>query len=851
MTQPPEKFPGDTVDGWTPIQFAIAFVAQMRKEKRLTHKPSLRTALAIPKLLTARYFRLHYLHADDYIQSAVLNTPLEDQEIAQRVARDLIFPPKPIDNPKSGSSRTKPKEKAAAALDGDPMASILASLANANIDLDGMDDLDALLAGEAKQSDDLQAYELFEQLLTSDDPQARHLAELLSMFGGPSQMEAQELVTQERCREYAKQQLQAANGTLALEHIVHGTGAGFSDLLLRIAMQPWELAAALAGAGRLEQLAAHLDDLILLGSTRDLGKTIRYLKPFQSVVAPEQLLRLREAGIERAADLTEFVALLDGLDEWLEPDNELIRVSAVQHPLRALAAADWIVDRFNKRLHDKIFNYWRTSLPGPPTLEQLVEVCVRCAAWEGELDNAYRRYLQDIDEALEGRDLVKDGLPEIVTESVFLAERLHKTGNTMASALAGLLVTDVLCRIKIPEMLLGLLDAYLEHHTSPSDINALIEHAQRLGIDPSEIYDRIGSALDQFEAMVRGEDRNLNRLKLLALRIESIPPELAAELVSLSYQQRNKPAIAVLLAVNMGVVCQQGLPTDFVVSCIGFKGIGGGENLLKQWFTHGPYIQGEIRTRIKELAKHALIEIGLDWASRGAGSVSQGLMPQNNVRPFTAADDLDQLDIENTLDAIINEGKQLEEISDEHMMVHDTQSGKASMGVLIDISGSMSGAELSICATSVIMLLGRLQPHEIAVAVFEGSTHIIKPMAEERSLDEVADELLDLQATGGTCVDAALEWIAGEFESDSQADRQVLFLLSDFCFSESVDQLKGHAHRLADAHIQFLGAAHGFTMEASVQVFTDIMGGQLIRLKRFDQLPAILTEAIHAIGDSR
>lgn len=850
MSLPREKFPGDTVDGWTPIQFAIEFVGRMRLEKRLTHKPSLRTALAIPKLLTARYFRLRSLHADDYIQAAVLNTPLEDQEIAGRVARELIFPPQPVNSAKAGSSRPKSTKKDAAA-DSDPMASIMASLANANIDLDALDDLDALFAEDQNKSNDLQAYELFEQLFSSSDPQEKHLAELLSMFGGPSQMEALDLTTLERCREYVKNQLQAACGALAVEHIVHGSLAGFSDLLLRGAHQPWELAAALAGAGRVEQLAAHLEDLILLGSTRDLGKTLRYLKPYAGVLQADQVTRLREAGIARAADLTEFVALLDGLDEWLDPDEQLIRSSAVNHPNRALAAADWMAERFNKRLHAKIFDYWRTSLPGPPSLEQLVEVYVRCPAWEAELDDAYRRYLNEIDEALEGRDLVKDGLPELVSDSVFLAEHLHKTGNTLASALAGLLVTDVLCRMTIPEMLLGLLDAYLEHHTSPSDINALIDHAQRLGIDPAEIYDRIGSALDQFETMVRGNDRSIGRLKLLAVRIETIPRELAAELVNLGYQQDNKAAIAVLLAVNMGAVCEQGLPTEFVISCVGFKGIGGGENLLKQWFTYGPSIQGEIRTRIKELAKHALIQIGLDWASRGGGSVSQGLMPQNNVRPFTAADDLDQLDIENTLDAIIGEGKQLEEISDEHMMVHDTQSGKASMGVLIDISGSMSGAELSICATSVVMLLGRLQPHEIAIAVFESNTHIIKPLNEERSLDEVADQLLDLQATGGTCIDAALQWIGNEFASDTQADRQVLFLLSDFCFSESTDQLKLHAQRLADDHIQFLGAAHGHYMDSSVQAFLDAMGGQMIRLKRFDQLPAILSEAIHAIGDSR
>ena len=49
----------------------------------------------------------------------------------------------------------------------------------------------------------------------------------------------------------------------------------------------------------------------------------------------------------------------------------------------------------------------------------------------------------------------------------------------------------------------------------------------------------------------------------------------------------------------------------------------------------------------------------------------------------------------------------------------------------------------------VVMLLGRLQSEEIAVALFERDTHVIKGFDDQRPLDEVADQLLELQATGG------------------------------------------------------------------------------------------------------
>ncbi len=55
------------------------------------------------------------------------------------------------------------------------------------------------------------------------------------------------------------------------------------------------------------------------------------------------------------------------------------------------------------------------------------------------------------------------------------------------------------------------------------------------------------------------------------------------------------------------------------------------------------------------------------------------------------------------------------------------------------------------------MLLGRLAPQEIAIALFESDTYVVKGFGEKRDLDEVTNRLLELAATGGTRVDACPE----------------------------------------------------------------------------------------------
>jgi hypothetical protein len=77
---------------WTPISFAIEFIYRMRRNKaRLQNIPSTRQAIAIPKLITAIYYRKLNLIPDDFIRAAVITSPIEDQSIAQEIAFNIIF----------------------------------------------------------------------------------------------------------------------------------------------------------------------------------------------------------------------------------------------------------------------------------------------------------------------------------------------------------------------------------------------------------------------------------------------------------------------------------------------------------------------------------------------------------------------------------------------------------------------------------------------------------------------------------------------------------------------------------------------------------------------------------------
>ena len=322
-----------------------------------------------------------------------------------------------------------------------------------------------------------------------------------------------------------------------------------------------------------------------------------------------------------------------------------------------------------------------------------------------------------------------------------------------------------------------------------------------------------------------------------------IPPDLLKELADKSFGDQNLCGMAALLAIDMGNAAGL-VPEQFAADAIGYKGIGGGMNLLKQWFDGRGKLTDSLRAHIKALAKNALTELAFDWIAAGSGSSEGGISPQTTARPYRAGDELENLDLETTLETIIAQGKQLDHVTEEDLFVPVQSKGQAAMCVLLDISGSMGGRELANCAISVVMLLGRLAPEEIAIALFESDTHVIKGFHEEREIDEVTDRLLELAATGGTRVDQALRWAIEQFEEVPEAEFRMLFLLSDFEFFESPRQLEELTHALVAQNVRYMGAAHGRYNKQLAEHFQSTMGGQLIKLRNLDAVPGLLMDAI-------
>jgi Mg-chelatase subunit ChlD len=832
------------------LHFSLEFVGNMRKRKGLSHVPSLRTAISIPQFLTARLFRKGSLVPQDYLDAAVLNTPYEDQQAAFEVARDVLFPSEPkAESIAATATEAAPPAKAPAP--GDATRSILDDLAGLNLDLGSLGDLSALdsLLEKAEDKQLFQAFDLQQRMLKSQDRREQAGGRLIDRYGGAGELEARNIRNVEQVLALVKELLRGRVNSLEAEEVADGCVAGYGAMLAKEVRHPWEQAGVFAGTKDFARLQALLKELLASGSAVELGRTLRFLEPHAGVVTGSEFEAFRNEGLARVRDLSEHAELLDGLRKWVTPPEELLRRAASENPVRALEAARWLLDRFGENLQPRIFDHWADSHSTMPLLSELTQLAVDCPRWESMLHEASKNWVADHDaeRAAAAKSPPQDRDPNETAhfqqQWLEAAEQIAATRLDAGKKLAGQVVVDCLERVQDASLFLPMLDAFLERQLYPADVPAIVAAGARLEIDEQLIYERLGQPLEQLAQLIRDGIQDPDRFKRLIDKITMMPPDLLKELCAKCFGDQNLCGMAALLAIDMGGAAGL-VPEQFAADAVGYKGIGGGMNLLKQWYQGRGRLTDSLRLHIKELARHALAQLAFDWIAAGSGSTESGLVPQNRARPYRAGDELDQLDLEATLDSVISQGKRLDQVTEEDLFVPIASKGQAALCVLLDISGSMGGRELANCAISVVMLLGRLTPQELAVTLFESNSHVIKGFREERDLDEVIDRLLELTSSGGTRVDAALRWACEQLDEVPEAEFRMLFLLSDFEFFESPRDLAALTGALAGQNVRFLGAAHGRYNKKTADYFHAVLGGQIVKLRNLDAVPALLMDAI-------
>jgi Mg-chelatase subunit ChlD len=168
-----------------------------------------------------------------------------------------------------------------------------------------------------------------------------------------------------------------------------------------------------------------------------------------------------------------------------------------------------------------------------------------------------------------------------------------------------------------------------------------------------------------------------------------------------------------------------------------------------------------------------------------AGRVS--MRGVSRLRPVRGATDGD-LDIDASMEGVSAARSEARPVALDDLTTVQWAKAHTAFAVVVDRSGSMSGARLAAAAT-VAAACALRAPQEHAVLSFAGSVEVIRPLVSDIAPAVVAERLLRVRGHGVTRLAAALK-AAGEQLAPARARRRVVILLSDCRSTDEDDTLQ-------------------------------------------------------------
>ena len=840
------SYRNDSVPHFTPVSFSIAFVKAMRQENQLVNYPSLRTTISIPKFLSARYFRKESLDPSDYLEAAVYNTPFEDQGIARKVADRLLFPEKEkkLQKKKMVDKSSQKVTKTPDSITG--LDVVLAELSDV-----GLADLSEEATDEemaSKLQDEMKAWDYTANLLNSSDLKSQAILGLLRSLANDYAFIEHGISDDISAIEFLEERLKFQSGTWNPFVFPFGKYLGMSDTLLKYAQMPWELATAM-GITTHPEFYQYIEDSFNNLSPASIGKILNYLYE-NSLSLSDEMINL---AFFRVKTLGEHLKLLNALETFIKPSDRVMKNSTLDIK-QGLTDAETMYETFFSKspasfnpISDDLYSFWKMSNP-KPGLDQTLDSTYddRKDSWIKDLANAAN---------LEMKGKSSNELAQMASYlKNFSSQRMSSSMNTSKQSLVQKIADQAISQTLNKENFTGIMEELAKHQALPS-INVAIKKGKEFGILEERIQEFYNNPMEILKSNIQSNVTYQSRYNPLIPKLQSIMPDEMNSLMNKAMDNDNQIAMRSLAAMNMGSAmnCVRGkrMPngSDALESLalIVDKSAGGGENLIKQWFIHRFNIPPEIRARLKAMIKEVLIELAKEWANKFMGNTEEGIVPIVQSRPFKPSDDFDNLDIVSTLEMILNNGKRLHSINIDDLMVHEVKKGRTAFCILIDISGSMSGGNLAMCAIAVCMVLMKMNSEEVAIALFESNTHVLKEFSKDFDLEELVDEILELRAMGGTRVDAALTWVKGQMEQNTESEVKILFLLSDFFFFEQKEEIEKHCNSLSEDEIRILATSHGRDNIPLKELMIEKTNGHGMKISNFRDLPAIIAEAINSI----
>ncbi len=820
-----------------PCEFAVEFIRRMRKHPDIIQMPSPRQVLSIPNLIVSRYYRKGAITPNDFIEISTVTSFPDNQNLAKDIAFEILFPNYKKDLIKSFFQES----------DIDNLEDEL-EISGIKSELDQLQDLiDEIEFSKSFDTNMIQQLEEFMEQLDQKRYEEPYKS-ALNFFNDDSELYKEEITSFEKLLEEAKNRMIQKINSLDPKDLKAGTNLGLNDLVQQQSLREWEKITSKALNN--QKIENDLNNLLNSGSLEDLLQSMRFLKD-TNAISDEKLENLKNKLQNKISNLDQLFQSAKHLGETPNYDlnkvlSNSLKQSSFEHNFNLANSLDQF---FGTNLRDSLLNtYDQQNLNSQMSLslETLTKTAFTNKSWNSLFNQALK-------------NAVDDAMSQNKQYEAFKS-LTHQMQQLMNSC------QNMHCSQKMAQNIPNLTSQTLESCETPSQLRNATEFLRKIGLNPkSEDIEKIGSKLQMPEdeifeliepnyqllkKLVENKKADFQRLSNLLNQIQDqLTYERIKELTASALASNNRDALGALGNFNLSDALKSAQQIggkegeNKMISCLS---AGNGENLLQQWFIHRNKLPEPTKQKVKELAKKMLIELGIYYSRARLGSSTTGPIPINIVRPYSIGDDFENIDLEETLNNILEKGKKLDHIKYDDFFVYETAKGLRTACFELDISGSMTGDKLAYMSISATMLIYALRKDELGITFFESNTHVLKNVDEEINLDKLADELLSIKARGGTRLQSALEWANKQFKDHTNSREKLNVLFTDaevFDIKEAIVEFRKMRSLGVDFILVCPEASYNLK-EAKRMV--KVAGGQLLSIKNWEDFPKVFSDIINS-----
>lgn len=848
----------------SPVWFSLKFINALRNHEKSMYKPSIRQAIAICKLIIARFMNKGVCEINDFIEIAVVTSPLENQALARKIATELLTYNEPMKNHMSSDMVKSDMFASETAQD------LFDDLGLDLSELDEMFDDFELLNNFFKELEDLDLDQLMDESLNDFfDQFSKELEEdpyktALDVIDNNAIANFNQFKDLKALLDYAKELLKNKINHLEPEDIDAAEKLDLlDDIISKSDSLKEKIMSQLAKDKNLDIFKESLKNALRDNSFEGLSIAEFALRSNILTQQGQNILKslLKQNLSNSNKNLNDIfnTSRVLGSNPNIEKKN-LVNIlnTSLKLPFKdaynnAKNFDQYFGDNLSEQYLDEIianFDIFSKGKNSTDIKKDLINNPIKSPAWRKLMSKIIDKDVQSINDDYSDKQMVDAQIKNYIDNLVASKENCSDLScQSQLNNKISELVDNAVDGAASKNSLSNMVKDFNKNGFSPN-INSIKNAGKRLNMTEIEILNLIEKSYKVFKQIVKENQSNYQTYKDYLEQME-LSPQQIDEIVKLALggaplKQPNLDVLSALSEKNLSQVLRSAeqMGDDALDKAFSSLGAGSGLDLLEQWFYSRHNVSAKIKKKLKEIIKQIMIDLGINAANSLIGTAKSGPLVENIVIPYTLGDDFELIDLEETISNLLEGGKTVETISNDDFLVSKTTDGLRCMVLELDISGSMSGNKLAQMALCTTMLVYAFKPEEIALTFFESNTHKLKNLDEDVEMEKVVDELLDITARGGKCINHALKWANLQFEKKARSKYKLNILFTDadvFDFKNSLRELK----IMKDKDIKFVMVVpkFGFSPVMAKKMVKEA-NGVLLTLNQWRDFPKLISEII-------